>query len=654
MSNLVNTNRPLQIQYRKGTWKRINNVQEAFFWRKPEGAQNGNIYYETAKKELDFIKAGGITYGKNNLENEEFLKGYINKVKGQLMAAYQQSLDREKKFIQQLQESKLINSPLALPNEMDDKYNDTYAKEFNKIIKEAFKASENPLRDLFLDLDFANFLASPVNYSTFSLHKAAKVSGPDTSVNEATKALINLFFNEEEKKSKKAETELKRLVAKQIDEKWLNDFIQYLETYVYGPGEKMEYVKQQIKDVYKESIINETRRSLNQLFSSNKGAITRRVSVKSADKKGISEDFERDLKNVLKNIYLQGMDKKIDITLNGSPLSIEREVSTSSFMYKDKINIKILELKEDELNANKIVNILIDGLKETIKIYINTEGRKYRKNKEQILYDYNKNQGEIRNAIIKDLQKNKESQSYRSPEQLKKILIRWKRENIRGLLGELASILFLSTQENAINDATITGANLAESGEVSMDVQVKMLQENFGLQVKNYRNLKQSNFYQTNFEVSKQAIMRKYFGKDAENYYWLLTNEKMLYETSPITPMSFNSLMENSFYRYTDNFLRVTSGDTPEDVFNRSDLYFIGDKIIPSSYLYYKLITTIQNSKKSRYALENNSPINYTKTPILNTEGKNESKVVEIKDIIKDLKARIIFKGISFNLSNFD
>lgn len=658
MSNLVNTNRPLQIQYRKGTWKRINNVQEAFFWRKPEGAQNGNIYYETAKKELDFIKMGGINYFGENVP-EQSLDSFITRIKNQLISAYQQSLNREKKFIQQLQKMNLINFSLILPNEMGDKYNEDYAKAFNRAVKGVFKASMNPLRDLFLDLDYASFLGSASNYSTFSLHKSAEISGANTSVNEATRALINLFFNEEEKKNKNTETELRKLVVKTIDEKWIDEFIEYLKKYVYGQ-EKIDYIEQKIRGIYKEQIMNTTRDTLNQLFF-DKGrkktnAIIRKVSTESEQKKGISTDFERNLKRVLKNIYLEGMTEEVDVTLDGTPLMIERQVSTDNFIYKDKINIKILELKDDKLNQDNIINILIDGLRETIVIYVYKDGReKYFSNKVQILEDYDKNKETIKNAIIRDLKKNKDS--YKTPDDLKNILIRWGRESIRGFLGEVASILFFSTRTDRMNiedNAIITGANLFESGQVSMDVQIKMLQQNFGLQVKNYKNLKQSKFYQTDFDVSKQAIMRKYFGKDAEDYYWLFANEKMLYETSPMTPMSFNSLMENSFYKYTDNFLRITSGDTPEDVFNRSDLYFIGDKIIPSSYLYYKLITTVQNSKKSRYVLENNSPINYTKNPILNTKGKNKSHVVEIKDIIKDLKARVIFKGISFNLSDFN
>jgi hypothetical protein len=61
------------------------------------------------------------------------------------------------------------------------------------------------------------------------------------------------------------------------------------------------------------------------------------------------------------------------------------------------------------------------------------------------------------------------------------------------------------------------------------------------------------------------------------------------------TPIKFKHAIEMSLYDYSDNFLRISAGDT--DDFTRSDAFFLKNLIIPSSYLYYLLIKTVRNAK---------------------------------------------------------
>ena len=81
----------------------------------------------------------------------------------------------------------------------------------------------------------------------------------------------------------------------------------------------------------------------------------------------------------------------------------------------------------------------------------------------------------------------------------------------------------------------------------------------------------------------------------------LFTNEKMLEQDGAdgglgwTTPIKFKHAIEMSLYDYSDNFLRISAGDT--DDFTRIDAFFLKNLIIPSSYLYYLLIKTVRNAK---------------------------------------------------------
>ena len=140
--------------------------------------------------------------------------------------------------------------------------------------------------------------------------------------------------------------------------------------------------------------------------------------------------------------------------------------------------------------------------------------------------------------------------------------------------------------------------------------------------------------------------MKKYFGDFADGYYWLFANEKMLNEEGLI--MNFKDRIEQSFYDFSDNFLRISSGDTPD--FSYSDAFFISGKIIPSSYIYSLLIQTVKNAKKNskRFILQTETNMNqYSELQ----EGVEFSPVL-VPNLINGMNARIEFKGINFNLNN--
>lgn len=651
MSNLVNTNRPLQIQYRKKSWR---SDESAFFWGNPKGANDNNKYYAEAKKQVNFLD--GINHNPNKSNQ---LNSYLDAVSNKLKDLYQMSLKREEFFIQQLEkqagEKGKLSSPIIYPNSVSDQTNEVYARNFNKIVKNFFNADQNLLRTLFLDLDYASFLASPKNYDTFSLTQAAEIASGEkkVSVNEATRALLNLFLTDSNEKAIRTggnTPELKKLLKRKIDDKWITLFIKYLSKYIYGADNPaFQAIESQILGAQRQAIINSVRGILDEAFS-DKGT-WRKVyfSGKNRDEKGISTDFETTMKGIFKQVMKSMQSKGVDLNLDGTPISIQRNISGSSNFYKDTVSITVYELKNDNSKKEEMINILLRALEQSINLYLSSSNKYNSKQKLQIKYQYFPNNRQlIRDVIMRDLNRNRQNQIKDSSD-IAKILVRWGRSQIRGFLGEVAAALTVLDGGNNTNEAMITGSSMSESGQISMDVQVKILGENFGIQVKNLRSLKQSNFYKTDFNITEDNIMKKYFGDDAKNYYWLFANQKMLDETGLLKTANFNRWIRNSFYKYTDNFLRVSSGDI-EGVFNRSDLYFIGDKIIPSSYLYYKIITTVKNSKnKERFELNQVMIPEYKSLE----KGKKVPEVQEIKSLIKTFNAKIIFKGISFDLSNF-
>ena len=135
--------------------------------------------------------------------------------------------------------------------------------------------------------------------------------------------------------------------------------------------------------------------------------------------------------------------------------------------------------------------------------------------------------------------------------------------------------------------------------------------------------------------------MEKYFGEYAEGYYWLFANEKMLHETGLIGA-NFKGRVEQSFSRFSDNFLRISAGDAGPTDFTKSDAFFLRDKIIPSSYMYCLLLKTSMK-KKIKTDFLYSQKLNRTNTQKWKIIQRQKRKRMEI---IKRVKRKRRMKNI--------
>ena len=371
-------------------------------------------------------------------------------------------------------------------------------------------------------------------------------------------------------------------------------------------------------------------------------------------KKGVSEQTERELKNILKRVMsiaakTSGVDIQFDTPIG--PLSLSSDVTVNNGIYAAQVNAKLWTDDGTMISPEQMVDILYDVLYTTAISFAKSHNDYDWKTIEKDLIN---NKSIIRDIILTDINKNENEQA-RTSEDVRKIIARWGYAQTRGILGELAAAIAVVSKIKG-SSASVTGSDETEAGEVAMDVVVQIAGKKFGFQVKNFKSLKkQSGFYRTDFDISNQNIMQKYVGNAADTYYWLFTNEKMLEQDGAdgglgwTTPIKFKHAIEMSLYDYSDNFLRISAGDT--DDFTRSDAFFLKNLIIPSSYLYYLLIKTVRNAKSpQRFDFQRNTQNNKFNT----LEENVPFKATSVQSLVSGLNGRIEFKGINFNLDKFE
>lgn len=193
--------------------------------------------------------------------------------------------------------------------------------------------------------------------------------------------------------------------------------------------------------------------------------------------------------------------------------------------------------------------------------------------------------------------------------------------HFRGMCGEIAMAYILRSVKVK---TAITGSEMSSSGtgQVHYDVVARLLNEggvkNIGFQVKNYNiNMSKKALYTTSDSLSSDKMKRYMPESDLKKYRWIVANGTFI--TTKNTSPKFQSKrslidnLEKSLIRYTDAFLRIN--DAGDDINNsiNSDIFVIGDKYYPSSFLigkaYYK---QKDNSQKNLFTFSGNFP-NYSK-----------------------------------------
>ena len=628
MDNAVWDSIPTSLQLSKRGIRKGHSVEagDAFFWSQREEDIAHNIIN---------------TMFPNHLDDE----GLIKNLERQLQRLYQTATSREAKFL------KDIGVKLTPPTNVGDiAGNDAYASAFNsEVVKKIYNHS-NSLVTLFQDIGYSSFLAHSPNI--FSLTQAAefasKNTGKKVNKNQAAYDLAKLFLSEEGQRTLSRTNGFRTVYLKdifnkngEINDNWFKQQEKFYNTYV-GPGIGTEiYNSKECADIIKNEMINILDSGMSQMFEN--GSRRGFKFQKGTVGKGMSQEVEAALKTTFKKLTAQLIQTKkisMDFSSTYGGITLSGTAAIGDGFYDVNVNSKLWN-KNGTLDNDKMVNILLEALESSIKLYA-AGNKQY--NVGVLIKQLKSNRGIIRDVIIKDLVGQKVD---RTPEGVRKIIAKWGYAQTRGILGELAVALSISRNIKG-SEVSVTGSNENKSGEVSMDVVAEINGSKYGFQVKNFKSLSQSNFYATDFAVKDERIMEKYFGEYADGYYWLFANEKMLYETDLIGA-NFKSQVEQSFYNFSDNFLRVSSGDAGPN-FTYSDAFFIKDKIIPSSYMYCLLIKTVKNAKTNKVRFELQPETKQNQYQELQ-QGVSFTPV-EVPNLINGMDARIEFKGINFNLNN--
>lgn len=655
MDNLVDSALPLQIQLTKrGIRESKKNgriqldPQQSYFWTDK---------YEKAATNLVNNFLPPFNSNNSELAKKEIVANLIV----QLTPLYNKALTREREFL-----AKLGIKNITQPTGVDEQVNASYVKEFNKAVEQKLFSATGDLNKLFLDSGFASSLTKGGN--AFSFTRAAEKAG--VTKNEVSKDLGLLFLtpralNETGKNGAKRVLEVGVLNILNSGDKtaidnWFNSLADYFDKYV---GEAMGNALRDDKNGKCRTAITKNmgeilKQSLEPIFATGKTKLVRignDFNTQSAFSKEVTQALKSAFKQTAEIIIGTGS-VQIKVGDSGSGFEMDKfngglAISSDKNIGDDYFNVNV-NIKVSDTNLRfEMVKILFDALRYKGIEYVRDHLNEY--DVTAITNEFEKYRNKFIDVILIDLQNNQDS--IKNDYDVQKVLRRWGYAQTRGLLGELAAAIGI--QSSTGYRTSVTGSQLSDSGEVAMDVVMKMQGSLFGFQVKNFKSYDVKNLYARDFGVKQERVMRKYFGEFTDVYYWLFTNEKMLHETGLIG-VDFRDRIEQSFYYSADNFLRISAGDklnkeTGEEIFSQSDAFIIKGKVIPSSYLYYRLLQMVRNNAVPRIVLQ--SETNENENPEMKSKKEDKSyefHAVPVKSLVNGMNARIEFKGINLNLKN--
>lgn len=378
----------------------------------------------------------------------------------------------------------------------------------------------------------------------------------------------------------------------------------------------------ELKDKIDKNFFNNISQHFEDIYTNFKGAGSKPIIILhgSSENRGVSYDNEQQLKKMLLETLRWGAGHTGDYSAFEIPglLDIhERWDQGDQFFYKE-IQVKINDLREQFKQEGE------DGKdrRMTYEKKINEEGKKEhdldkpltRHNVEEQIANYFFDWliGQIRSYTGKTISDEgrrklkratlaKISGYYTWGNKLLKKLSAFGPQQVRGLIGEIATAYSIEAHSGLGNE--IVGASMSSSGtgQSHYDVEAVLNGNSIGFQVKNYKTGDSINgLYATSLGLGQQAMYRYFSKEEVRNYRWLFANGLFLSSKGGDRrfngPDSLRKKMEESFLDNIPYFLRIgdaANGDLDQQI--NSDIYVIGDYYYPSSYL---IIAAYQAARK--------------------------------------------------------
>lgn len=582
-----------------------------------------------------------LTMPKATAQNNPFLR--------QLKDIYDARIQKEKSFLNTWQAAhpnsntnilyNQIKNPPALTINNYEKIKQ-YADNFSTFVKSAL-TQDNDIVNALRDSAFSERMSSVKNSmiasrAAVTSSRKEKLNNLNLTVNEYFRDLFNLFFFDKKNmtnKNKIQEASIERvqkyLKSSIIDKNLQNIFEQKFQEFVnkYYP-EIQQRFDLQVDDEIFGKIVNNVYKVLN-------SGKTKNIKVKVTDgkTKGVSGNAEQQLKKMFLQTMREFMarDGKTQFFSISGLIEITPVYSQQEDSYHNAVQVYINEERDahDKIGNRKfsyLWNIFSAHLFKNLEAHIKrplTEEEK-RDLKKATLEGVNK--------------KGKSGKKYLDS------MTAYEYYSVKGLMGEIATAYELNSSGKVV--AGTTGAERVGSGQINYDVVMEVLGKKFGLQVKNYKNAN-AVLYKTQFTFGWNNYTKKYFPKDdITKYQFLLANGKLISSVKRRPNLLQN--IADSFVRYTENFMRISSADNIRENIN-SDIYVIGKEYYPASYLIFKMY------EKARKQIGEGKGPDGSYQNFFTIHGdfpepktyKQSQNIVRIKDHRLTQNFKVDFKGIS-------
>lgn len=577
-------------------------------------------------------------------------KGVHSNIANSLQTLFDQTKDREEKFLEALRNSKQINiMPKFITPKKEDDLNmwKNYVTNFHNYVIKLLDIPEN-VRNLITTLRSKEFVA--IVGGQISALSSTKIKKSDQSYEDFFFEMGKLLLDKNKNK--------KSFTARQYTQEDIGDILKFIEDYNFQDSFK-NGIQEQTSKIYQsaeaiDTLVSSINETIKKEFPS---MVYWRTSTRE---KGISANFEQRLKKTTLEIFRQffpdDQNKMMELTPKDQQnpynitLLLRPKLNEQAGTYSMDVSTKINELsKQDDTTniKNKIYEIFYNYVYKSL-------------NTKELKDTWENNKATIKSAIFQDIDKKGKGKKFRSATSISSILEGYGESGVKGVFGEIAAAL----QFSYMGETSVTGSDVTKAGQLSFDVVIKTLNGQFGVQVKNFNNFRLNDFYKTEFKASNENEMDKYFGDDKQKYWFLLANGCLIQEAGIMRQDALNRRMEQSFYNHVDSFLRITALDITQELkndtgidINSSDIFIIGSYIVPASFLLYLVYRRLSDEDiKNKDFFELEVPGSIIQPLILQETGRKGIRISNIDKNIFDgykikfngLNADITLKGINF------
>lgn len=520
---------------------------------------------------------------------------------------------------------------------------DNYCRKFNDVISTLIKGNMGNEGKLIVlealrSKEVAEMITAQKTYisSTVAVRRRNEMDKVQHEVDEYFEEAMDMFFglNKTQNKTKRhlyddnglTKEEAKKVFEKSIKKNeviFRTKFMQFIENW-YGSNPKFV---EMIREHFEQLIIDQG--LIDGLFDQpgrQKGKVhmISKTKRKKDDKKGLTKTDETQIKNMLKYILRKaGVEwDNDDLAPEDKPLGISIHMN-----WRENENGygALLQAAQDQYDKSK--QLTETRKKGMVGKQQGVRGGNTNKLKTQfvnIIYDnvisyVGKKNVDISKGVLKeDLRSvifttvdNKDVRGVASLQ----MMMAFSLEQMQGLLGEIATAWAMK-EGLKISNVGITGRETTESWQKHYDVIVKFsvdskknAMQSFGIQVKNYTGDKVTLYDDTSFSFKGNKIPEKYFDQDVfTSMKFILANGQFLIEDKGITKAGADigmQLSKKGIAEYIQQnaamhigaFLRIE--DMAEQALKgskstNSDIFVIGNRYIPSSYIIYKIYQKFQ------------------------------------------------------------